>query len=316
MGKSVGTVSAWHDPAVKALEALVVVAAVAASGSSAARRPPIVLPVSIAFFDARHGVMGTQRTIETTYDGGRTWTIQYSGTGPYRIVEERRGNEVWATGPGQSLYSGNRGYAWRRQPRPPTSGAAFGAPSLGWEVKQRELPSGDRVAWISKTRDGGRSWRRVGRVCRDWSSFASISHVSPTRGWLVCAGQPGAGMQEKAIFETRNGGRSWSLRACACLGRFRRGRLSTAGYPVGIEFTPRGDGVLLQHRGTPVTITHDGGRTWTRTAGAPELDFRLDASIVSARRIYVLAGPTSERMRLLVTDDGGRTWRVLRRWGS
>lgn len=311
--------SDWHDPAMRALGALAVLAAVAASGSSAARQPPVVLPVSIAFFDARHGVMGTERTLETTRDGGRTWTIQHSGTGPYRILEERRGNDVSAIGYRHYLHSSDRGITWRRAQRRPLSGAAFGQPLLGWDVKPVWPPSDGPPPWLSTTRDGGRTWRRTFRVCH-WRGidfhFAGLAHVSPARAWIVCVGQPGAGMQPKAVFETRNGGRGWALRACACFRPDNRGRLDWSGYPHTIEFTPRGDGFLLQHRGQPISITHDGGRTWMRFVGQPEIDFRLDASIVSARRIYALTGDTSERARLQVTTDGGRTWRVLRRWGS
>jgi photosystem II stability/assembly factor-like uncharacterized protein len=304
-------VSAWNDPAVKFVAVLGALAVVAASGSAAARRPPVSLPFSVAFFDARHGVIGTDRTIETTADGGRTWTIQHSGAGPYRLVEEWHGDEVWAVGPrGQYLHSRDRGATWRRAARPPVSGVAFGTPLLGWTVKQRDIGS---PAWLSETRDGGRSWRRIGRVCRDLGGFAGLAHVAPARGWIVCRSQPTGGMQPKSVHETQDGGRTWTLRACACFQR-SRGRIDMAGYPFAVEFTARGDGALLHTRGYPITLTHDGGRTWRFRVGRPEVDFRLDTSIVSARLVFAIAGSMAVDARLIMTRDGGRTWRTVRRW--
>jgi photosystem II stability/assembly factor-like uncharacterized protein len=263
--------------------------------------------------------MGTERTIQTTRDGGSTWTVRFRGRGPFTLVEERWGDEVWATGRRLYLHSADRGQTWRRQSRPPVSGAAFGAPLLGWDVKPVWPPSDGGPPWLSKTRDGGRSWRRLGRVCH-WRGidfdFAGLAHVSPSRAWIVCVSQPGAGMQPKAVFETRDAGTSWAIRACACFRPHGRGELSWSGYPHSIEFTPRGDGVLIQIRGYPITISQDCGRNWRRWVGEPEVDMRLDASIVSARRIYALTGSMSERARLNVTTDGGRTWRVVRRWNG
>jgi photosystem II stability/assembly factor-like uncharacterized protein len=302
---------------VRVAAALVVVAAVTAGGSSAARAPLSSPPVSIAFFDARHGVLGTERTIETTADGGRTWRIRHIGRGPYRLVDERARNDVWATGFREYFHSSDRGLTWRRTARPPVSGAAFGSPHLGWDVKPYWLRSDTRRPWLSKTRDGGRTWHRTAPVCRfpgvDFD-FAGLAHVSPMHAWIVCVGTPGTGMQPKAVLETRDGGRAWAVRACACFRPYARGRLGWPGYPRALEFTPRGDGALIQIRGLPITFTHDGGRNWVQSVGEPEVDFRLDASIVSSRRMYALTGQTGGRARLQLTTDGGRTWRVLRRW--
>ena len=62
-----------------------------------------------------------------------------------------------------------------------------------------------------KTTDGGRTWRRVGapvpkRMGRLRVVDAAISFVSPSRGWVLCKGQPGAGGQSKALYLTTDGG--------------------------------------------------------------------------------------------------------------
>jgi photosystem II stability/assembly factor-like uncharacterized protein len=308
-------VPAWHDPAVKAFAVFVAVAAVAAGGSSAARQPPVSVPVSIAFFDARHGVMGTERTIETTSNGGRTWTIQYSGTGPYHVLAERGGTRAWATARAQSIHSPNRGVTWRASPRP-VSGAVFGAPRFGWDVKQRELPTGRTLAWLSETRDGGRTWRRLARVCGDFEYFGALAHVSRTRGWILCHNQPAAGHQLKAVYATVDGGRRWRMRACACGVVRNRGRISSAGYAGGIEFMRDGFGALIRHRGSGLSITRDGGRTWSAVRVVEfETDYGHDVSVVSRQVVYALVGsPTMVSRRLIVSRDRGRTWRVVRRW--
>jgi photosystem II stability/assembly factor-like uncharacterized protein len=271
------------------------------------------LPRSIAFLDVRHGVLGTDRTIETTADGGRTWTIRYRGKGPFRVVSERGARRVWATAPRLYLRSDDRGARWRRLARRPVSGVEFGKPLVGWDVKERET-FGENEAWLSKTRDGGRTWRRFRRVCRDQYGFGGLAHVAESHAWMTCVGQPGAGQQQRAVFETRDGGNSWTMRACGCQRPLTRGSITWAGYPRGLRFTPDGYGVMLQFRGSPILVSHDGGRTWRHGVGRPEVDLEVDASILSPKLIYALASEGHERARLLVSTDGGRDWRLVRRW--
>lgn len=284
--------------------------ALAITGGAHAERTIALPPRSIAFLDARHGVLGTDQTIETTLDGGVTWTIRYRGKGPFVVVSERGARRVWATAPRLWLYSANGGLTWQRVGRRPVSGVAFGNPGLGWEAKR---------GWLVVTRDGGRNWRRASRVChgRGYTfDVAGLSHVSDQHGWVVCVGQPGAGQQQRAIVETRDGGRTWAMRACGCQAPLTRGRIPWAGYPRGIRFTPDGHGALFQFRGSPILITHDAGRTWRHGVGRPEIDLEVDASLVSPRRIYALAAQGAERARLLVTTDGGGDWRLVRRWSA
>jgi photosystem II stability/assembly factor-like uncharacterized protein len=280
----------------------------------AGERDNPALPRSIAFLDVRHGVVGTDRTIETTDDGGRTWTIRYRGKGPFRVVNKRGTRRVWATAPRLYLRSDDGGATWRRLARRPVSGVEFGKPLVGWDVKEREFISENR-AWLSKTRDGGRTWRRFREVCAEQYAFAGLAHVAEDHAWMTCVGQPGVGQQQRAVFETRDGGRSWTMRACGCQRPLTRGSITWSGYPRELEFIPGGHGVMFQFRGSPILVTHDGGRTWRHGVGQPEIDLEVDASIVSPRLIYALVGDGHERARLLVTKDGGRDWRLVRRWG-
>jgi hypothetical protein len=289
--------------------------AFAITGGAGAERTIALPPRSITFLDARHGVLGTDQTIETTHDGGVTWTIRYRDKGPFKVVNARGTRRVWATAPRVWLHSGNGGLTWGRLARRPVTGVAFGNPLVGWDVKQNERGTGEIFAWLSETRDGGRTWGRVRRVCKGFS-FAGLAHVSERHGWIVCVGQPGAGQQQRAIFETRDRGRTWAMRACGCQAPLTRGRITWSGYPRGMHFIPDGHGVLFQFRGSPILITHDGARTWRHGVGQPEIDLNVDASIVSPRRIYALAAQTAERARLLVTTDGGRNWRLVRRWSA
>jgi photosystem II stability/assembly factor-like uncharacterized protein len=141
--------------------------------------------------------------------------------------------------------------------------------------------------------------------------------VTPSHGWVLCLSQPGAGEQGKAIFETRDGARRWRVVTNTSFGQRRstRNGLPLSGYPLGIDVTDAGMGLLWEARGATFR-TANGGRTWTKLRlTSPEVAEVVSASVVTDRLAFVLLrNGAAGRLELLRSNDGLRHWRLVRAW--
>jgi hypothetical protein len=316
---------------------LLLVTATGGAARATARHVPV--PTSISFWNARDGVAaladwGTcsgrtyfcKGAIAVTSDGGLSWTTRWRGAAVRSITVVRGTRDAWAaieprTACGTSLpspcptrllnsHDGGRTWQLRAQNLVDPS---FGARDVGFAVRSR--PGDVEMGPVMRTTDRGLTWQRVGEPCVG-ATGTSLSFASARRGWLLCTSQPGAGMQPKAVFETRNGGKRWRLVADASFTRIgrNRGGLSTGGYPYGISFEPGGHGLLWQARGHTYS-TRDGGRHWrSLRVTSPEVIEGAAASVVSpaVRFLFVRNGRTGmyELLRLL---RSGRA-HVVHRW--
>jgi photosystem II stability/assembly factor-like uncharacterized protein len=264
--------------------------------------------------------------IAVTNDGGQRWRTTWRGGIVRSITVVRGTSDAWAAvepepACGTSmpsacatrlLHSDDGGHTWRLGAKDLVD-PSFGARNVGFAVRSR--PGDNGMGPVMRTSDRGRSWRRVGGPCIG-ATGASLSFASARRGWLLCTSQAGAGMQPKAVFETRNGGRRWRLAADAHFTRFRRSGagLSTSGYPLGISFEPRGHGLLWQARGQTYS-TSDGGHHWRPIrVTSPEVIEGEAASVVSAdtRFLVVRNGRTGTYELLRLRRRGGA--HIVHRW--
>jgi photosystem II stability/assembly factor-like uncharacterized protein len=320
---------------VKVARIVVLALVLTMSGAAQARTTRQPVPTSIAFWDRDHGLAAfvvygpTDRSegyLSTTADGGKTWKIRWRGTGVSYVATVPGTREAWAQiwpksvcidCPGLMIRSRDSGRTWRRAGTAP-SRPSFPSRQVGFAMRSRQANSGP----LMKTTNGGRSWRRVGAPCRrGWGGYAwsaALSFVSPRRGWLICTGQPGAGNQSKALYTTANGGVTWKrlLNVYFEPARNQLGGLQRAGYPHGISFTGNGRGLLWSDRGSTFR-TRDGGRHWLPVrATRHEEQAGLSGWQVNDRVGYLLLQVNARRYgwRLLRTENGGRTWRLVRSW--
>ena len=304
------------------------------SGAAQARTSRQAVPTSIAFWDRNHGLAGfvvygpTGRLdgyVSATSDGGKTWSTRWRGTGVTDIAIVPGTREGWARiwpsatcveCPTIMIRTTNRGRTWRRAGAAPSM-PSFPTRNVGFAMKSRQATAGD----LMKTTDSGQTWRRVGSPCRNgWGGYAWAAHlsfVSPSRGWLLCLGQPGAGQQSMAVYRTSNGGATWKRLVNYYFdpGRIRPGGLG-GGYPRGINFAGSGRGLLWSRRGSTFR-TSDGGRHWRAiSATSPEIREGLSGWLVSDRLGYLLLQNDSmaRDWELLRTVDGGRSWRRVHSW--
>jgi photosystem II stability/assembly factor-like uncharacterized protein len=294
-----------------------------------------VEPTAVGFFTPRRGVIVVRGRLMVTDDGGRSWRpLGQLALTSIDVVSRSVAfgdtlDGLWRTA--------DAGVRWRRVA--PMAGALSFADSLhGWLITG--------VAQLEATTDGGRSFTRL-RMPKDcgaggYSLAASL--VSTRFGYLACGFEPGAGSQEKLMYLTRDGGRTWHPDPGA--------RLGEGGYLAGISFWTARDGLLYLARGG-ILVTHDGGRTWRDVLGTDDITDVVafqhvsddvialleDGSIVRVSEhggpfhtLYprTLPRPTEVSFSspedaigigdanpsvlgqpgVLTTDDGGRTWHV------
>lgn len=305
------------------------------SGAAQAETIYQPVPTSIAFWDRDHGLAAfvvygpTDRSkgyLSTTADGGKTWKIRWIGTGVSYVATVPGTRQAWAQiwptkvcveCPGLMIRSKDGGRTWRRAGTAPSM-PSFPSRQVGFAMDSRQANSGP----LMKTTNGGRSWRRVGAPCRKgWGGYAwsaALSFVSPRRGWLICAGQPSAGNQSKALYMTADGGAEWKrlLNVSFEPARNQLGGLQRTGYPHGISFARNGNGLLWSGRGRTLR-TRDGGRHWLPVrATRPEEQAGVSGWLVDDRVGYLLLQVNARRYgwRLLRTENGGSTWRLVRSW--
>jgi photosystem II stability/assembly factor-like uncharacterized protein len=277
---------------------------------------------AVAFWTARRGLVGTgsaqcaascSGTVAVTADGGRTWrTVLRTSDAVVQLAAAGRGaawavvrhcasldcrSRVWRTSDG--------GRSWTRV------GAGLNAVSFATPRVGLGLETTPTTSRLYRSEDGGRAWRAVADPCHGLEA-AAMSLVTATNGFVVCAGEPGAGAESKAVYETLDGGREWERHSIAVLGSAAVTSLPVAGYVEGAAFAPSGYGALCQSRG-PFLVTRDGGRTWSATrAVRPEIDFCTGVATVPGAT-YALVD-TAQRDRLEVSTDAGRTWRTATRF--
>jgi photosystem II stability/assembly factor-like uncharacterized protein len=299
----------------------------ALGGSVTSITPAALVPNSIAFWDAEHGLIGTGHptcprptcgagTIEYTADGGRTSRVLIRLAAPVAWVTVAPRGQAWATvatpctgEPCWSLlHSSDYGLTWRRIGTSPGD-PSFADSQHGFALR---IGVGCDVHCVVATNDGGRSWHRLREQCL--GGAAGVALVTPSRGWRVCVFPGAAGSQEKFLDRTDDGGNSWK-RLLAVKEKPKHG-LSDHGYPQGIAFAKGGVGVLWESRGT-LYLTRDGGSDW-QGFGPLELEFG-EAGAATANRAFALLSRQARAgsdwvVRLVATKPGTSQWQTVRSW--
>lgn len=300
--------------------------------SAAAELPDDFVPSAVAFWTAAEGLLvGTagcpercEGVVARTRDGGRTWQVVHRGGNRVWDVATVSGGRAWATVSScghvgdtncarSLLRTDDGGHAWRSVDEGEVSrvsGRSLAAPSFadpqhGWSLPP-DPPEPEEPAGLLASADGGKTWRPVPAPCESkWHEPAGVSFPAPRTGWLVCAGQPGAGQQMKALYRTDDGGRTWELVR----------DLSGAGYVDGVFFRPEGRGWVWMSRGS-LLATADGGRDWeVLDVASPEVIEARSVWFISETEGFAVLQDNERRVwRLDATRDAGKTWSVVRTW--
>ena len=262
--------------------------------------------------------------IGVTADGGRTWRLTYRGRSATELAVAPGTHDGWLAAGGCTtwwscrpplLRSHDGGLTWHTVGRAVLN-PTFPTPTIGVGA----LYDANGVWSLVHTHDYGRHWSRLRSPCGATAQYLVPSFITSRVGWVLCAGQPGAGHQLKAIFRTRDGGRGWHLVMNTGWTTQPRsatpGGIPDAGYANRLAFSSS-RGWVGQSEFFSYT-SPDGGRTWrpvdfgfSPTAGG-EIE---DVSAVTGRTAYALARLDGGRRReLLRTTDAGRSWQIVHTW--
>jgi hypothetical protein len=201
------------------------------SAAGSAQRPQLQVYL-IAFADARHGFASLTDPkmpcranvcvsfLQRSSDGGRSWSPTLRGpvslNAHVQVSTVPGTSAVWAYFPCTEsscrplLYrSSDWGRQWHLIGHPRLERLRFFSPRDGWALTAK---------WILVvTHDGGRSWRRAPRQpCPPENpadvGVMAIAPVSGRHGWALCTDRY-LPEQRAGVYETRDGSRSWHVRA-------------------------------------------------------------------------------------------------------
>ena len=289
---------------------------------------PRFQPVSIAFVDRQHGVLGEddwtcqkthgcQGRILVTRDGGARWRVSYAGARGIHLYPVAGTRVVYAMTGTVMLKSIDAGVHWQRLLWPPAV-VSFVTPTLGWKIGPTTTLA--HPPPLEQTRDGGQTWTVRVNPCRgDYGLTAAISFATTNYGWVVCNTQATAGYQGKEVLRTTDGGAHWTLEGrthpiAPPKPKLQLGNLPGYGYPIGATFLADGRGWLLQDRGY-MLVTTDAGHTWRDSPiTKPDTIAGQSADLLTDKLGFVLLRGCT--VRLVRTTDAGKTWTTLDHWNS
>jgi photosystem II stability/assembly factor-like uncharacterized protein len=192
----------------------------------------------------------------------------------------------------------------------------FATPTLGLGVPDPDAQLAGNRAVMIRTTDGGQSWSQV--ALQDWVPTGGLTFLTPTQAFAtgystIPVGQSSGGQ----LWSSTDGGQSWR---------------AVAGTHVpfvlyAVDFSDRlhgfaGGGQFAKYEGRPwrgLLATSDGGRTWSVRYQSPDADRSNPITrvrFVDATNGWAAIGGCTEGQNgpcggeVLVTGDGGRSWRM------
>ena len=287
----------------------------------------------IAAADIAGGRQGRHMAIERTSDGGKTWQstvpagCDVCAGAHLSFVDDRTGFALAGARPSPRLYeTGDGGVSWRvvRSNVSFTGPIRFATASDGWAVSDpgkmigpsQSVPVGGGIVY--RTRDGGRTWRRVALAVpasyRGRAATAGVPRFFGARAGVIAVRfRDRSGAQHVIVCVTIDGGQTWTVRAAPASADVRA---QSWGFPEALPFSAAtvDDWFLLV--GHNLYATHDRGLSWSaiRTV-APQAPHAWDVDFTSPTTGWAIFAPYETGPRagaaLVKTTDGGRHWRPL-----
>ena len=250
------------------------------------------------FFDRKAGIATTSQGCRRTSDGGATWTASQECGLDSDLLRQlwfsADGSVGWALKFWGALYtSTDRGQTWQQSvvqddiQMGAVLGFHFVTPQKAW-VLRRNLPV-DGLGMLLKTEDGGKNWQSVLEKDPAMDSFfGGIAFSFDGQYGVALGGLQGA-------YATSDGGSTWV-----------RHQRKLEAEIVRVRFVEGQTFVAVSREGD-ILRTEDGGQSWRvvkqlSASASPRIFFELE--VLPSGRAYASGGGG-----LLVSDDGGLTWR-------
>ncbi|MBT8072914.1 MAG: glycosyl hydrolase [Xanthomonadales bacterium] len=176
--------------------------------------------------------------------------------------------------------------------------------------------TGDGV-W--KSSDAGKTWTHIGLGNSGQIARIKIHPANPDIAWVAVQGQIWGPNEERGVFRTTDGGRSWQhvlkvgpntgasdLSVDAANPRILYAAMWNHGRKPWYIHSGGNDGGIFK--------SIDGGDSWKKLAGGlPEMvgKIAVDVSASNPERVYALLEAEPEKGGLWRSDDGGETWSLI-----
>ena len=222
--------------------------------------------------------VGANGTIETTTDGGTSWTLRNSFTpNDLRSNWFTTPDSGWAVGlAGTIRVTVDGGATWAIQ----NSGTSANLSCVYFRTSQEGYVVGGNGS-VRKTTNAGINW--TAQTSGITAELRDIIFTSSSTGFIVGA--------NGRILKTINGGTNWTLQTSGTTQTLR-----------GVYFSSTSNGLAFGHAGT-ILKTTDGGATWTPQTSGTTQD--LYACYFTSPLVGWTVGFGST---VLKTTDGGVNW--------
>jgi photosystem II stability/assembly factor-like uncharacterized protein len=174
------------------------------------------------------------------------------------------------------------------------------SPTVGWLVGSYRSIHSPAGALMMRTTDGGHTWDSVPFPRKPVLSLSAVSFRDDQHGWVAS----GDGTAEGQIFQTDNGGQTWTALPLGSAGPFNDIALTdtTHGYAVTTELVDLSQTLLA---------TADGGHTWQHTT-LPGPNNLANVFVTGHDQAVALGGPDyPANATIMITTDGGTTWSAV-----
>ncbi len=256
--------------------------------------PAIAAPVvespsllNIEFFNELDGWGVTETEVVRTNDGGLTW---YNVTPP----------DVEETGSTVEIFILDKEHAWVQKP---------------------DFNNFPNNGLLYRTLDGGLNWA----ISSTPFSAGDLSFLDTSNGWMLADLGVGAGSNAVAVFQTTDGGATWTQTYTndpnnpEAADSLPLGGIKSDLVPLNMQTAWVG-GVVYSSGTVYLFRTDDSGRTWSTVnlelpEGAEDFELGIDRDqmqFVSATDGFLavrMAGDSTQTA-VYITNDGGDTWRL------
>jgi photosystem II stability/assembly factor-like uncharacterized protein len=184
-----------------------------------------------------------------------------------------------------------------------------------WAIRDMDV-MGDGVY---RSTDAGKTWAHVGLVGTGRIAHMIASPTNPEEVWVCAAGRLTGPQQERGVFHTTDGGKTWQRSLfvdpdTGCSGLSMDPKDPNTLIAGTWQVVMHTWGELSGGPGSGVFITHDGGKSWQRVVGhgLPKSPLgKIDVAIAPSnpRRVYALIQAPGQGS-VWRSDDGGTNWQV------